>query len=115
MSIEVTVRDFLDEELDCHVWLEIPKGETIPQQYVLVDQTGGDRNNHIHTAMIAVQSYADTRLDAIDLNEAVKVAMLNRLRELPEICRVELNSDHNFTDTQTREHRYQAVFDITYY
>lgn len=115
MSIEVTVKEYLDGKLVCPVWLEIPKGTAIPAKYVLVDQTGGDRNNHINSAMVAVQSYADTRLGAIDLNEAVKEAMLDGLNELPEICRVELNSDHNFTDTQTKEHRYQAVFDITYY
>ena len=26
-----------------------------------------------------------------------------------------LNSDYNFTDTETKEYRYQAVFDINYY
>lgn len=114
MSIEVTVREYLAGELDCPVWLEIPKGETIPQKYVLIDQTGGDQSNHINSAMIAIQSYAGTRLDAITLNDTVK-SIMEGLWEKPEICRVELNSDHNFTDTQTKEHRYQAVYDITYY
>jgi len=115
MSIEVIIREFLSEELECPVWLEIPKGQTIPQEYVLVDQTGGDQSEHINSALVAVQSYSATRLGAITLNEAVKDVMTSGLKELPQICRVELNSDHNFTDTQTKEHRYQSVFDITYY
>lgn len=33
----------------------------------------------------------------------------------PEISGVKLDRDYNFTDTTTREYRYQAIYDLTYY
>lgn len=40
---------------------------------------------------------------------------MDRLAEHPKISRVQLNSDYNFTDTAQKRHRYQAVYDITFY
>ena len=34
---------------------------------------------------------------------------------LEQIVSVSLNSDYNYTDTTTKEYRYQAVFDIVHY
>jgi len=34
---------------------------------------------------------------------------------LNEIGKVKLNSDYNFTDTVTKQYRYQAVYDISHY
>ena len=48
------------------------------------------------------------------LNEQVK-EVVEQMIELPEISGIELNSDYNFTDEETKEYRYQAVFDINYY
>jgi hypothetical protein len=114
MIIEETVRNYLNEQLECPVWLEIPKGITPPAQYVLLMKTGSGRYNHLNSAVIAAQSYADSLIDAMDLNEAVKNAM-DSLITLDSISRSALNSDYNFTDTQTKKYRYQAVYDITHY
>ncbi len=111
--IEATVRNFLNEKLDVPAWLEMPKGETIPSAYVLIQKTGSSRYNHIDHATFAIQSYNDTMAKASLLNEAVKAAMDN-LITLQNISASKLNSDYNFTDTQTKQYRYQAVYDITY-
>ena len=34
--------------------------------------------------------------------------------ELPDVSRSALNSDYNYTDTDTKTYRYQAVYDLTY-
>ena len=52
--------------------------------------------------------------EAAKLNEQLK-EVVERLIELNEISNVSLNSDYNFTDTETKEYRYQAVFDINHY
>ena len=39
---------------------------------------------------------------------------LKKLIEVENVSRCILNSAYNFTDTRTREYRYQAVFEITY-
>lgn len=114
MIIEETVRNYLNEQLDCPVWLEIPKGEEPPAEYVLVNKSGSRRENHINSAMITIQSYGASLLDAMDLNEAVKAAM-DSMIALDSVTRAALNSDYDFTDTQTKQYRYQAVYDITHY
>jgi hypothetical protein len=59
-------------------------------------------------------------LQAMVLNDEVKDALLGDslsygLVEEDDIVSVELNSDYNFTDTETSEYRYQAVYVITHY
>ncbi len=72
-------------------------------------KTGSARNNRINAATIVAQSYAETLLHAAELNETVKLAM-DSLDELAEVCRVQLNSDYNFTRCCVKRYRYQAVF-----
>lgn len=46
--------------------------------------------------------------------EEVKRVIENMI-ELDEIRSIRLNNDYNFTDTTTKEYRYQAIFEINYY
>ena len=112
--IEKTVLDYLNNKLGCPVWMEIPKGEVIPAEYVLLEKTGSSCRDRIHSAMLAIQSYADRMENAALLNEAVKQAM-DEIVVLKEIGSSKLNSDYNFTDTQKKEYRYQAVYEITHH
>ena len=114
MSIEETIRNYLANRLDCPCWLKVPKGLSLPAEYVLIQKTGSSRRNLINYAVIAVQSCADDLVSAMDLNEEVKSAMDN-LVEIQRISGAALNSDYDFTDTQTKKYRYQAVYDITHY
>ena len=50
----------------------------------------------------------------MDLNEAVKDAMDNFIEEV-QVSKSSLNSDYNFTDTQSKTYRYQAVYDIIHF
>lgn len=103
--------DFLDAQLAVGVYVEAPEQIT---NYVLLDQTGTSRTNHIITTTVAVQSYAPTLYEAMQLNENVKAAM-EGFAELAQVTRVELNTDYNFTNTATKQYRWQAVFAITHY
>lgn len=110
--IEQIVLTYLSTALSVPVFAEVP---TAPgKSFVVIEKTGSGNTNHISSAMIAVQSYADTLLGAAQLNEAVKEAMEN-LTDLDSIGRCKLNTDYNFTDTASKRYRYQAVFDITHY
>lgn len=110
--IEKIVLDHLNNLLDAPAYMEKP--ESPPERYVLIEKTGSGTDNHIHSATLAVQSYAATLYEAAELNESVKAAM-NRLIELDEITRAKLNSDYNFTDSTKKEYRYQAAYNITHY
>lgn len=108
--IEKTIYNYLSERLDCPVALE-RDNQSAP--FVLFEKTGSTLNNFINTASIAFQSYGRTMLEAAELNEQVKTAILE-MRELDGISKCSLNGDYNFTDTSTEDYRYQALFDITY-
>lgn len=110
--IEKIVYDYLSEALTVPVRLEVP--ENPPERFVLLEKTGSGVENHIYSATIAVQSWAEALFEAAALNEQVKEAMDGIVR-LPEVCRCRLNSDYNFTDTATKRYRYQAVFDLVHY
>lgn len=114
--IEQKVIQFLNEHTNARAYAEMPETEEIPGdgRLLIVEKTGSSYANHIFTAIIAVQSYGKTLFDASILNEVVKRAMFQFvLRD--DICRVDLNSDYNFTDTEKKQPRYQAVFEIIHY
>ena len=98
--IETTVLDYLSSALPEPCSLEVP--ERPPARFVLLEKT-----------TFAVQSYAPSLFEAAELNERVKAAM-DDLILLPDIFSAKLDSDYNFTDTATKQYRYQAVYNITY-
>ena len=110
--IELTLLPILDEALDVPVVLEVP--EDRPQSYVLLQKTGSRRVNRLDRATFAVQNIAPTLYEAAVLNEQVKAVMDGLPYAAANVFRAELNSDYNFTDTETKERRYQAVYHITY-
>ena len=120
--IEIAVKDHMKAAMDCPVYMEFPERDA-PEYFLVLDKTEGSREEHIDSAMFLVQSYGPNKLAAAMLNEAAKKAMLNeaakkamlQLEELPRIVECGLNSDYPFPDTKRKRHRYQAVFDITYY
>lgn len=109
--IEKTIVDYLSENLEVFVGMEAPEQIT---NYVLVDKTGSSRSNHIITSRFAIQSYGATLYSAMLLNEEVE-SVMEGLLELDEITRVQLETDYNFTNTATKQYRWQAVFSITHY
>lgn len=109
--IEKIVLDYLNSILDVPVFMEKPEEE--PIRYVLVEKTGSSVENHIYSATIALQSYAESLCQAASLNESVKGAM-DGIEILDSIGKSKLNTDYNFTDTTKKKYRYQAVYDLTY-
>ena len=103
--------DYLGEALSVGVYMESPEELT---NYILLDQTGSSRNDHIITTTIAVQSYAPSLYEAMVLNETIKTVM-EGFAQLANVTRVELDTDYNFTNTATKQYRWQAVYLITHY
>ena len=108
--IETILVDYLNRALGIPVYAEVPVIK--PSRYVIVEKTGSSTRNHIYSATIAIQSYSSmSMLDAMNMNERVK----NCMADIPDssVGRVVLNADYNFTNTRTKEYRYQSVFNIT--
>lgn len=112
MTIEAFVIDYLGGALSVPVSGDVP--HSMPSSFVTVEKTGSQRTNKIDTATLAIQSWAETRAAAAELNETVKQAMENIVEE-NEISRSDLDSDYNYTDEDTKRFRYQAVFDLVYF
>jgi hypothetical protein len=52
------------------------------------------------------------------LNEDLKWAMIydnGGALNISEVTKVELNGDYDFTDPESKEYRYQAVYEICHY
>lgn len=113
--IEKIVLDFLNDELPTGInaFMEKPE-EDIPEEYVLIEKTGGGEEDYVESATMAIQSYAASLYRAAEINAAIK----NIMREItvPNTCitKATLNTDYNFTDPTKKQYRYQAVYDLTY-
>lgn len=110
--IEIVIKNFLDGHLSVPSFLEHQK--KMPEKYVLFEKTSGGSNNHLPSSTFAFQSYGPSLYEAALLNEELK-QVIESMIGLNEISKIKLNSDYNFTDTETKEYRYQAVFDINHY
>ncbi|HEL2592354.1 TPA: hypothetical protein U1212_001647 [Streptococcus suis] len=110
--IEVITLNFLTEHLSAPVYTE--HQEEMPERFAIFEKTSGGKKNHLNQATLAIQSYGQSLEEAAFLNEEVKRAV-EKMVVLPSISRVELNSDYNFTDTETKRYRYQAVVDFIYF
>lgn len=111
MAIEYTLLNFLIANLQVSVYMEEPDSPS--DSYVIIEKTGSSSENYINFATFAIQSYGATLEAAIDLNEEVK-AVMDTFWQHNAVYRCHLNSDYNFTDTETNRYRYQAVYDISY-
>lgn len=86
----------------------------LPEKFVTVEKTGGRIENHVRSGTLAIQSWAGSQKEASELNDQVITAMEAAVA-LDVISKCQLNSDYNYTDTSTKHHRYQAVFDLVYF
>ena len=120
--IEKTIYDYLLDQFEgsgVGVYMQKPDPDPVPvlgggSPFIVIEKTGSSMENWVCERTIAIQSYAPTLYEAASLNKTVIDIMFGALA-LDDITRVELNSDYNFTDTETKRPRYQAVFDIVHY
>ena len=114
-TIEEIIMDYLiSRDIDWirnHVYMEKPEKKI--EEYVLIEKTGSGQTDKIDRAMVAIKSISAKRMvRAARINECVKKEMM-RMAELSDaVYSCDLVSDYNFTDTETKEYRYQAVFNL---
>lgn len=111
--IEVDVKNFIDNNLPYHSYVQKPP--EINEPCFVIEKLGGSRNEHIDTATMAIQTYAPTPYQAANTSEIMINAMLEEFIDLPNVAKIELNSSYNYPDTTIKNYRYQAVFEIYYY
>ena len=112
MSIEAFFVDYLSSRLNVPVSGDIPSPR--PPAFVTVEQTGSSHLNHVNRADLVVQSWAESRAEAIALNLQVVDAMEAACEEAM-ISRCQLESYYNFPDLSTKSARYQAAFEVVHF
>lgn len=110
--IEQIIIDYLWGRLTVPASGEVP--HPAPDRFITVEKTGSRTTNRIETATLAVQSWAESQAGAAALNQAVKAAMADAVT-MDCISAVQCETDYNFTDTTTKRHRYQALFEVVYF
>jgi len=83
-------------------------------EFYVIDRIGGSSNRSYDTSTIAIQSYAKTKYRAAKNDEAMRKCILEMV-SLDNILNVELNSFYDYTDTNTKNFRYQSVFEFKHY
>ena len=111
MIIEKKIYDYLKKNLPVHVGMERPQDP--PESYVIIERVGGYESNFVSQATIAIKSIAPTLFRAASLDHDVVTAMRD-FTEVTNVSSCSLNADTNFTDTATKEYRYQSTYIITY-
>lgn len=110
--IEVIILQYLETTLAYPVYMLRPADP--PERYYLLELTGASLSETIFSATLALQSYAPTLFEAAEMSRAVIDAMIDAVT-LDEVARVDLNTNYNYTDPETKQPRYQAVFDVVHY
>ena len=113
MNIEIAVIDYLRKALETdRIYAEVPEEKN--GTFFVIDKIGSSTENRICTSTIAIQSYADSKLDASEQNERMKKAM-DGITVLDCISGCQRDTDYDYTNIAKKQYRYQAVFEITHY
>lgn len=113
MNIEKEVIAYLKGALDTeHVYAEV--SDSTAEEFFVVDKTGSSTEENLCTSTLAIQSYGDRKVRASELNEILKDAM-EGITDRDGITGCHLVTDYNYSNITKKQHRYQAVFEITHY
>ena len=110
--IEVLMLNHLAERLGVPVYAEVP--ERPPEQFVVIRKGDERRENFLRCATMLARSYGGSLLGSMELSGRVLAAM-DTFTETPRISGCYCTGEYNFTDEETKRHRYQAVFDVYYF
>lgn len=112
--IELVILNHLKTKLTVPIRLQKPEPLPADGKYILFEKVGGNQLNKTGGSTVAFQSHANSMAEAALLNSETKNAV-ESLIELDEVVSVKYNTDYNFTDTTTKQYRYQALYDIKHY
>lgn len=110
--IEILMLNHLTRELNVPVHTEVPEDK--PERYVVIKKADYHREDFLRCSMMLARSYGPTLLAAAELSDRVEQAMTSILRD-PRISGCHCTGNYNFTDEETKQYRYQAVFDIYHF
>lgn len=110
--IEVTLRNYLETNLDIPVLMEHPQNP--PAKFVLMQVADGGQTNHIDMATFFVTAYANSLYEAAELREEIKTYLLDSI-SISGITKATLGQDQAGTDSANHTYYYNLAFNFYYY
>lgn len=111
VDIEATIIAYL-KNAGYAAYADVPNPR--PETFVTVERTGGGLDSLvIDRPTVAVQSWANTRLEASKLSMEVDGHLRQMALAIPDVCYVERDSLYNWPDEYGNNARYQGVYHIT--
>lgn len=110
--IDVTLREYLLEDLDVPVLFEKPKQK--PTTYVLIKNIDSGYINHISAATYAFTAIAPSFYEAKVLSDRVKTALFNSI-SLPQITSAKLGGQNGSAVATESAYEYELIFNFYYY
>lgn len=89
--------------------------ETATAKYGLFEKTNSTKTDHVATSTFAFQSYAPTLLEAAQISAELRELMEALPEVTTEVSKAQLTGEYNFTNTATKQPRYQAVFSLVHF
>lgn len=110
--IEVTLKEYLEDNLDVPVLMEYPKKPE--KKFILLQLADGGQVNHIDAATFFVTVYAESLYATADLKEKVKSLLFDAVC-IPGITKATLGQEQADTDTANHVYQYNLTFNFYYY
>lgn len=110
--IEKVLIAYLNNVMSVPVYAEKP--DNPPEKYIVLQLIDGGIINKVNAATIGFNSYADTLMNASDLNEELQDALFNIII-LDEISSATLGGTSRNIDTNTKAYCYESIFNFYYY
>ena len=106
-------------EADLIAWLNADPSVTVeafgnvpevrPPSFVTVERTGGQQTTFIDSPALAVQCWAGTRSEAMELADLVASRLRDGWRQQSYVAACDVNSIYNFPDPDSGQARYQLT------
>lgn len=110
--IEVTLRQYLEDELSVPVVMEVPK--SIPSEYILLQIIDSGKIEHIDAATFSVIVVSNSLYSAAVLRDRVKEALYNSI-SLDGISHVDIGGEVSGIDSANKAYQYDLTFNFYYY
>lgn len=110
--LEVTLKQYLDTKVDVPVYLEVPADAA--KEYYALERVGGSEDDKIFHSSFTIESVGKSLYKSALMDETI-IGIMTDAIELPEISSVLLNTHYNATDTERKQYKYKALFDINHY
>lgn len=118
--IEETIFEYLNDNATVPWFAMRPPSmgdhnDTANASYGLFEKTNSSKADHVVTSTFAFQSYAPTLLEAAQISAELRELIEALPGETTEVSKAQLSGEYNFTNTASKQPRYQAVFTLVHF